>query len=206
MILLPLNENTDAHAPRPRVAALVSRAHRLGGIADHRDAVLGAHADDGVEVARLAVEVGGDDRLGQAPGARPLGERIGQQVGIEGPGGRVAIEEHRRRAFLDRRPDRADERQARRPHLVARPDAQVAQRQVHGRGAAGQGYGMREARIGLEVGLEGGQRRPDGGDVVRCEGGGDLVGLAAGQVRRREEKAGIGHDGAYGRGVSRLLG
>ncbi len=175
--------------PASGVPPLVGRAHRLGAVADHRHTVRFAQGDDAVEIAALAVEIGGDDRFGQPPGARRSAQGLLQQIRIQRPGRLVAIEEHRGGALVHHGSDRADEGEARGPDLVAGADVEVAQGEVGGGRAAGQGDRMGKAGVGLERRLEARQRRADRGDVVRLERGAHLLQFEAAEVRGREEQA-----------------
>ena len=76
---------------------------RLGGVLDDRQAVLRGDRHDGVHVGQATVQVDGHDRLG-ARRDRALDARR-----VHRPGGRIDIDEHRRRAGVADGRDRRDE-------------------------------------------------------------------------------------------------
>ena len=117
-------------AVRAERRALVSRAERLAGVLDEREAVPFAELDQRVELARVAEDVDRDDRL------RPLGDRRLDRGRVEVVRARVDVREHRRRALVDRAVRGRDERERRRDHLVAGADARQPHRKVQAGGAA----------------------------------------------------------------------
>jgi hypothetical protein len=116
-------------AERADRAAAVARAVRLGRVLDEHRAGAPRDVAERRHVARLTVEMDGDDRLGAARDARAHGFRI------DVPGETVGIGEDRLRARIAHGVRRRHERQRRHDDFVARTDAERGERQVEGRRA-----------------------------------------------------------------------
>ena len=175
--------------PAARRPAVQRGAQPLGAVAEHRHLVARAGGQDGVQLARLAVDVHRHHRARQPPAPRGGAQFLPQQPGVERPGPRADIEEARHRAHLHGGGDGRDESEARRPDLVARGDVQHAIGQVQRRRAGGGGEHMREAGGGADRGLEGRDGRPRRRHPAAVEHGAQVVHLVARQMRRREVDA-----------------
>ena len=144
-----------------QLAAAIGALGRVRRVLDHRDPEL----PDRIHVARLPGEMDGHDRL------RPLGDRRPDQRGIDVQVAFSHVDEDRRRARVDdhvrgRRPgDR------RRDHLVSLADPERDEREVHRRGAGGDGeHVLRVEVLGhplLEQRRAGPRRQPARPERVR---------------------------------------
>ncbi len=95
----------------------------MRGVLDDRE----AERPERVEVARLAGEVDGEDR------PRPLREEAGKELGIEVEVVVADVAEDGRRTGVLDHVRRGGPRDRRRDHLVAGPDAEGDEREVHRR-------------------------------------------------------------------------
>ena len=129
-----------------------------------------AGAEQGVVVARLAVEVDGDHRGHLTPGRRAPVELGGHQVGVDRPRVGRAVDEHGDGPLVDHGVGRGHEGERRDEHLVARTHPDEAQGQVEGGRPAREGHGLGHPDTGGELGLEGVDVGTERGDPVRVEG------------------------------------
>ena len=95
---------------RADLAAAVLALGGVRGVLDERD----AEGEERVEVGGLAGEVDGEDRL------RPVGDELGDAVGVDVQVGVAHVREDRRRAGVDDHVRGRGPRDGRRDHLVAR--------------------------------------------------------------------------------------
>jgi len=186
-------EREGAHqAEGARRPPFVRGAQRLGCILDHRHVVARTGRQDRVQVRALAVEVHGDDGLGQLAGPRPRGQRLLQQARIHVPRRPFAVNEGRPAAQIDDRVDAGREGEGRDQYLVARADAGQDQRQVQRGRAGGERQCIRRADGRSELGLERVHLRPEGRNPVGREDLLDELLLQAGHVGWRKVDAGHG--------------
>jgi len=122
-------------------AALVLRTERLAGILDQRKAMLLGDRAQRIELARVAVDVDGDDRL-RARRHRRLDGR-----GVEVERARVDVGEDGHAALVDEAVRRCRERVRRRDDLVARADARGDAEEMQPGGAGRDGGRVRCADL-----------------------------------------------------------
>jgi len=135
-------------AMRADAAPLVARAMGLGGILDHRKAVLTRQRKDRVKVGRLAVEVNRQDRLCRRSNGG------GDAGGIDVVGGGVGFHRDGPRADSRDRQPGGDIGVRRHDHLVPRPDVERPEREDQRIKAVGDPHRMIGAAPGRPVGLE----------------------------------------------------
>ena len=121
-------------------------------------------------------------RLGEPVRRRPLSQGAGQEVGIEVPGCAVAIHEDRHAALVDDGVGGRSEGESGTENFVAGTDSYQAQREVQGRGSAGQGDSG-EPDASLEFAFEGGEVWPNGGEPIGRKGLPHVGFLVAAHVR-----------------------
>ena len=116
-LLVGVEGEHGGRALRADGLALVPGSERLACVLDEHQPVPVADRPELVELARVAVDVDGDD------GLRALGHRGLDRGGVEVERPRVHVREHGGRALVDRAVRGGDERVRARDHLVARPDS-----------------------------------------------------------------------------------
>ena len=126
------------------LAAAVLALGGVGGVLDDRY----AERPDRVEIGRLPVQVDGHDRL------RSRSDELGDAFGVDVQVGVANVREHRRRARVDDHVRRRRPRQRGRDHLVAGPDPEGDQREVHRRRPRGDGQRVLRADVPCEPPLE----------------------------------------------------
>ncbi len=122
-------------------------AVRLGGVLDHPEVVLVGDLHDRVHVAAPAVDVHRHD--GPGPRSDLVLDQGDVDVQVV-----AAVHEHGCGTRVRHRPGRCDHGELRNQHLVARPDAQRAQRQGQCRGARRTGDGVLDSVVSGERLLE----------------------------------------------------
>ena len=158
-------------ALRAHRLALVPGAERLARVLDQREAMPVADRAQLVELARVPVDVDGDD------GLRSLGDGGLDRGRVEVQRSRVDVREHGRRALVDRAVRRGDERVRARDHLVAGLESGRDAEEVQSRRAARHGSRVRRAdRLGERL-LEALDRRAER-EPARVEDLGDELLLA----------------------------
>ncbi len=125
---------------------------------------------------------------------------LADQVGVDVPAVRRAVDEDRPGAEVGRCRCGGDEGERRDEHVVARPHPGQQEGQVEGGSTAREGHGVGDARPPRELALEGVDVRPEGGDPVRVEGGEEQAPLLGSDVGRGEVDA--RHQGTSGSGAS----
>ena len=118
---------------RPNVPTFLPsdlRVDRLAGVLDHGDIALLRDRHDLLDIDRPARQMHGQDRL------RMLGDGRLDQIGVDGAGVGIDVHEDGQGVEIGDRVDGCDERIRRRDDLVARADAEHAQRRAQGRRAA----------------------------------------------------------------------
>ena len=143
-------------AVRADACAAVLRAERLAGVLDQRQPVPLAELPQGVELARVAVDVDGDD------GLRPLRDRGLDRGGIEVHRALVDVGEDGHCPLVDGAVRRRDERVRRRDRLVALPQPGQPAEQVKPGGARRDRGGVRCSDALREALLEAFDRRAEG--------------------------------------------
>jgi len=155
-------ERQDRH---PAVAsgrlAVALRAQRLGGILDQWHAVPGADLGEASAVGDGAVQVDGDDRCGKPSPVGPHRQFLGEQIGVDVPGERLAVDEARVGADVRDGERAGTKREVADQHVVAGLDPDGHQCQVD------RGRAARERRHRLDPG-ELGELVLEGGDVGTC--------------------------------------
>ena len=145
-------------------ASFAGGTHGLGGVDDERHVVFGAERLQGVVVAALSVEVGGDHALGLCGSAQGAAE---EREGDEARRG-VGIHEHGRGAAVDGGGDGGDEGERGGDHAVAGADAQLGHEEVERGGARGDGGGVLAGQL-AEAAVELVDHRPARRDVAARE-------------------------------------
>ena len=159
--------------------AAILGAERLARVVDQREPMTVGDRAQLVELARVAVDVDGDDRL------RPLADRGLDGGGIEVERPRVDVREDRDAALVHEAVRRRGEGVRRRDHLVARPDAGRDAEQMQARRAGGDGRRVRRAdALGDEL-LEPVDRRPER-EPAGAQHLEDELLLALAEIRPRE--------------------
>ena len=129
-------------------AAVVGRSRRMSRVFDHGYAVtLGGCAKRG-DIERRAREMDWNDELGS------LGERRFDAIRSRHQCVDVDVDEHRRRAPEHDEIDRRNPRHRRRDHLVAGPDLERVEQQVHAGSCRGQRNRVTAIHRGRELRLE----------------------------------------------------
>jgi hypothetical protein len=135
-----------AHAPGPFV--VIHRPNGSVGIINHRDAMALADRQQGIHVAKVAVEMHRHDRLG-------LGRDRGLHLfWVQTPAVREDVHKHRYGAQVHDRCGRCDPIGVGHDHLISWPDPQGMHAHVQRTGAAAGGDGVVHAQMGLERLLE----------------------------------------------------
>ena len=127
-------------------ASLERGPHGLGGVDDERHAAFGAERLEGVVVAALSVEVGGDHALGAggpqgAPQERE-GDEAGGGVGVHEHGRGAAVDGGADGGAVDGGADGGDEGERGGDHAVAGADVQLGHEEVERGCAGGDGGGV----------------------------------------------------------------
>ena len=129
-LLVRVEREDGRMAVRTDWVSLVPGAECLARILDEREAVSLAELAQRIELARIAEDVHGHDRL------CALGDRGCDGGRIEVVRARVDVGEHRHRTLVDRTVRGGDERERGGDHLVAGTDAGEPHRQVQAGSAA----------------------------------------------------------------------
>ena len=154
---------------------VVARAEGFGSILDEGNAVFFGHGHDVANPGRHAVEVDHDDgaRLAARLFHAVADGRL-EQFGVHVPGVGLGIDEDRRGPQVSHGVRGGAEREALAHHLVARPDAQSDESQVHGRRARGEGHHLlslqrflHPALLSLPAGGAGVARRCSGDELLQ---------------------------------------
>ena len=157
----------------------ILRSERLAGVVDQRKPVPVGDGVQLVELARVAVDVDGDDRL------RPLGHRGLDGGGIEIERPPVDVREDGSPALVEEAVRARGERVRRRDDLITRPDPGRDAEQMQACGARGDGRCVGGAdALGQEL-LEAVDRRPER-EPARAQHLEDQLLLALAEVRPRK--------------------
>src|SRR6266542_1795604 len=162
--------SSSSKTPRRRMApsieagapASILGAMRLRGVFDDDEPVTLRHGENGVHVARVPVEVHGDD------GARPRRDARLEGRGLELPGLALGVDDHGNGAAVAHDIGGGHEGEARYNHLVARPHPRRHEGQVKRHRPIRDGYAVGRPAEGGEVALELPDERSQRADPARA--------------------------------------
>ena len=165
--------------------AVAAGAECLGRVFHQRHAVARTRGSDAGPVGHRPVQVDRHNCSGQAIDRRPAVEFGVEQVGVEVPCIRLAVDEARASAQVGDGECTGPECEVADQHLVVAPHAHRHQREVDGRSTAGERrYRADAGEIG-QLGLEGGDVGPGGCNPARIEGGEQHLAFAIAHLGRR---------------------
>jgi hypothetical protein len=148
-----------------------------------------AEIHNAVVVTALAIQVDRNHRRGPAAGADACGHFLFEQVGIDRPGGRRRIDEHRRRADIGDGIGGRGKRQCRGQDLVAGSNAERGERQMECDGAARKSDGVRHPGDRRDFTLECVDMRSERSGPSRLERFENELSIETAQIRRRQVDA-----------------
>ncbi len=198
MILFPLKEKTPAAPKDPAALPAVAGPECLGRVLEHGNVVLGAGGQDAVVVGALTVEVDGDHGGGPPAVAGPAGQLLGHQVRVDGPGGRVGVDQHRPGSDVGDDVGGGHEGLGGHEDVVARLDAEEQQPQVQGGGPAREGQGGGHVDPLRHVLLEAVHMGAEGGDPIGVEGVEQEPALLLADIGWGQEDATHGSSAGFG--------
>ena len=187
--LVPVEgEDADrrAHAD---LAPTIVRPERLRSVLQDRDVVARAHFLEAIEVGALPVEVHDDDRLRKLATPGAVRERFREEVGVDVPAARLAVDEDRPGSLVRDRIRGGGEGQRRANHIVAALHAEKLQSEVNRRRAAAQRQARKASDQLRERSLERVDVGTDRRHPVRRERLANVGLFVATDVRRREVDA-----------------
>ena len=135
-IFRSLEAEAAKRAQRADLAIAPFRQMRLAGVLEHRQFVLAADLEDGVEIRGRAADVHRQDA------ARALGDGGFDLARVNLRSFRIRVNEHRHCVLQQHRVDRGHERVRRHDHFVAGADAESIQRNDQGARTVGGGQAV----------------------------------------------------------------
>ena len=188
--LVPIEREDPGDAEGASGPAPMSRPECLGRVLNERHVEPVAQRLQRRVVGSLSIEVDGDHRGWEPTHRGPLAQHLLDQARIQVPALGRTVDENWMRSQVGDSCGTGDECEGRNQHLVPALDADQQQSEVQRRRSAGQGHGMRHARLLGQFALEGVEVRPGRRDPVGVESLEEHLPLFVSHVRRGEEDAG----------------